>query len=227
MTPDDLPGAQSVASRGSTDPSGRASLVPGGSDGSAIPFTDGRARGHDRHATFGEEHRRESCCPIDSSGLPFGGPCPRLSPSPLGVEEWDPLGKSSYAVVRRLVVVQLKVGVSAVVDAVNPFETIRSDYQELAHDQQTDCVLVHTVCTDEHLHRRRVEARHAGGKPVDWAEIERQAGYYEDPDHPDVTVDAANPLDRNVAMCWGTFGRGSADEEPSFRTVCASLRRSP
>lgn len=116
-----------------------------------------------------------------------------------GVEEWDPIGESSYAVVRRLAVVQLKVGVSAVVDAVNPFESIRSDYQELALEQRAECILVHAVCADEDLHRRRVEARHAEGNPVDWAEIERQARYYEIPAQVDVIVDAGNPLDDNVA----------------------------
>ena len=49
---------------------------------------------------------------------------------------------------RRLALVQLKVGLSAVVDAVNPFESIRSDYQQLASEQQAACIVVHTMCCE-------------------------------------------------------------------------------
>ena len=116
-----------------------------------------------------------------------------------GIDEWDPIGKAPYAVVRRLAEVQLKVGVSAVVDAVNPFESIRSDYRHLAADQNADCVVVSTTCSDAVLHQRRVATRHAAGNPVDWVEVERQARYYEAPAEVDVVVDAIEPLEANVA----------------------------
>ncbi len=118
---------------------------------------------------------------------------------PFGIDDWDPIGKAPYAVVRRLAVVQLKVGLSAVVDAVNPFESIRSDYQQVASEQHAHCLVVHTMYSDEGLHRERVATRHAAGNPVDWIEVERQAAYYEAPAQVDVVVDADDPLAANVA----------------------------
>ncbi len=116
-----------------------------------------------------------------------------------GIDKWDSVGKAPYAVVHRLAVVQLKVGLSAVVDAVNPFGSIRSDYQQVAQEQHADCLVVHAMYSDESLHRERVAARHAAGNPVDWAEVERQAAYYESPERVDVAVDAQDPLEANVA----------------------------
>ena len=75
---------------------------------------------------------------------------------PFGIEQWDPKGAAPYAVVRRLALVQLKLGLSAVVDAVNPFESIRSDYRQLSSEHEAPCLVVHTMCSDEALHRERV-----------------------------------------------------------------------
>jgi predicted kinase len=118
---------------------------------------------------------------------------------PFGIDKWDPLGKAPYAVVRRLVLVQLRVGISVVVDAVNPFESGRSDYRQLALEHSAACVVVHTMCSDETIHREGVSSRHRAGNPVDWVEVERQAGYYETPTTVDVLLDAVHPVEVNVA----------------------------
>jgi hypothetical protein len=49
------------------------------------------------------------------------------------------------------------------------------------------------------LHQKRVATRQDAGNPVDWAEVERQARYYEAPRHVDLVLDAAQPLEANVA----------------------------
>ena len=147
---------------------------------------------------FGEEQRREGNRPIGSSGLPLGRPSARLF-APFRRRRVGPDGEVVLCRGAPASIVQLKVGLSAVVDAVNPFESMRSEYRELALDQQAQCVHAYTVCTDQDLHRRRVEARRAEGNPVDWAEVERQTSFYEVPQDADVIIDATNPLDSNVA----------------------------
>ena len=110
----------------------------------------------------------------------------------------DPLGKVSYAVVRKLAEMQLRLGLHAVVDAVNPFQWVRADLSALAteHDGQMRLVFVEFVRLE--AHRARVEQRASEGNGPTWDEVERQIAYYEPPSDFTVRLDAAAPIEDNV-----------------------------
>jgi len=107
---------------------------------------------------------------------------------------------AGYEVMKALAREQLAVGLSAVIDAVNPFDFVRSAYQQIAADFETPALVIVTSCEDRILHRRRVDERHrAGLKRITWEEIERQIDYYEPFTGDALTLDAANSMDRNIA----------------------------
>jgi predicted kinase len=115
-----------------------------------------------------------------------------------GQSEWDPEGRADYAVVRRLARVQLRLGLSAVVDAVNPLDAIRADYRAIAVQHEAAYVLLATTCADEHLHWRRVDAKRLHGPGPVWAEVERQRSYYETPRQADLVLDANKAMPANI-----------------------------
>ena len=127
---------------------------------------------------------------------------------PFGIEEQDPLGKSPYAVVRRLAAIQATLGLSAVVDAVNPFESIRDDYRNLAAEAGTPFALIAIVCPDEELHRARVEGRRAErGVGIGWEEAERQKDYYQEPESAELWLDCGVAVDVNIARAVEAIDR--------------------
>jgi predicted kinase len=107
---------------------------------------------------------------------------------------------AGYEVMKALAREQLAVGLSAVIDAVNPFDWVRSAYQQIAADCDTPALFIVTSCADRALHRRRVEERHAAGlKSITWEEVERKIDYYEPFTGDALTLDAGNPVDQNLA----------------------------
>jgi predicted kinase len=102
----------------------------------------------------------------------------------------DPLGKGAYAVVRRLAELQLSLGTTTVIDAVNPFESIRSDYEALAERYETECRVVYLAFSSIDAHRARVEHRAAERGSIAWPEVEAQTAYYEPPLTFAVKIDA-------------------------------------
>jgi predicted kinase len=87
---------------------------------------------------------------------------------------------AGYEVMRAVVREQLAAGLSAVVDAVNPFDFVRAAYFAIAAEHGAAVAVIVTTCSDAAEHRRRVEERHAAGlSPADWNEVLRQVGYYE------------------------------------------------
>jgi predicted kinase len=90
-------------------------------------------------------------------------------------------GYAAYGVVAALAGVQLRIGHSVIIDAVNPVKEARQLWVELAERMNVPLRVVEVVCGDAAEHRRRVEARYAArdheGIP-DWVRVlERQAEY--------------------------------------------------
>ena len=90
-------------------------------------------------------------------------------------------GFAAYGVVAAMAEVQLGIGHSVIIDAVNPVKAARQMWVELAERMAVSLRVVEVVCGDDAEHRRRVEARYAArdhdGIP-DWVRVlERQAEY--------------------------------------------------
>jgi predicted kinase len=101
---------------------------------------------------------------------------------------------------RSLIHRQLILGQSAIVDCVVP-DAVLADWRELAYEHDASLLVVECVCSDEVLHRSRIEGRVRGipgWHEVGWDHVERMRA--ETPAlHTDrLTVDAVNPLASNL-----------------------------
>lgn len=112
-------------------------------------------------------------------------------------------GIPGYEVMKALAREQVAAGLSAVIDAVNPFRFVRQAYVDIAAEFGAPIAFVMTVCSDRVAHRQRVEERHRSGiKDITWARVERQIAYYEPVDGGALTLDSMNASEGNVlAAC--------------------------
>ena len=90
-------------------------------------------------------------------------------------------GIAAYDVAISLADEHLRLGHSVIADAVNPVEAPRAAWRNLAAKHRAELKVIECVCTDEAVHRRRIEARIrniAGMPEVTWARVlERRAEY--------------------------------------------------
>ena len=87
-----------------------------------------------------------------------------------------------YNIAETLAEENLSLGVSVIVDAVNPIEIARAMWRDLAARQHCRYRPIEIVCSDSQLHRRRIEARHRGipGIPeITWERVQTRAGQYQ------------------------------------------------
>jgi predicted kinase len=119
----------------------------------------------------------------------------------------DPLGKISYQVVQRVAELQVGFGLSAVVDAVNPFAWVRQEYRDLAQRHGSDFALIYLAFSDTSAHRARVETRAAGGPGLSWSEVENQIAYYEPSDDFALQLDASSTIETNTRLALAVAGR--------------------
>jgi predicted kinase len=112
---------------------------------------------------------------------------PVFSVDPIEAAMWrsglarDMTGIAAYDVAVTLADEHLRLGHQVIVDAVNPVEAPRAAWRNLAAKYQADLKIIECVCTDEAVHRRRIEARvrNIDGMPeITWARVqERRAEY--------------------------------------------------
>jgi predicted kinase len=90
-------------------------------------------------------------------------------------------GPEAYGAVAALAELQLDLGLSVVVDAVNPVAESRELWLDLADRAKVPLRVVEVWCADEDEHRRRIEARQATDPAyaeIDWVRVlERRAEY--------------------------------------------------
>jgi predicted kinase len=100
----------------------------------------------------------------------------------------EPLpGHAAYQVVAALAEAQLRLGLSVVIDAINPRMAVRRLWSDLAEDLGVPLRIVEVVCGDAAEHQRRVEERAAG----EWSEALRLSGEYEPYIGPRLVVDTS------------------------------------
>jgi predicted kinase len=91
-------------------------------------------------------------------------------------------GIAAYEVAIALAGEQLRLGHSVIVDAVNPIEAPRAAWRDLAATHRADLRIIECVCSDETVHRMRIEARVrniAGMPEVTWARVLQRRAEYE------------------------------------------------
>lgn len=91
-------------------------------------------------------------------------------------------GVAAYTVACAVAREQLRLGLSVVVDAVNPVEAAREMWRSLAREQGAGLLVIECMCSDRQLHRQRVEARTRnipGLAEVTWQRVEERRREYE------------------------------------------------
>jgi predicted kinase len=91
-------------------------------------------------------------------------------------------GIAAYEVAIALAGENLRLGHSAIIDAVNPVEAPRAAWRELAAKHQVELKFIECVCAAEAVHRRRIEARirNIEGMPeVTWERVQQRRAEYE------------------------------------------------
>ena len=104
----------------------------------------------------------------------------------------------------------LRLGHSVIIDAVNPIEAPRAGWRDLAARHRADLKIVECVCSDETVHRRRIEARvrNIPGMPeVTWARVLQRRAEYEAWTDARLTLDTSvETPDRLLAMALDYLG---------------------
>lgn len=105
-------------------------------------------------------------------------------------------GLAGYDALAGLAEVQLGLGTSVVVDAVNPVAGARALWLDLAVRAGVPLRLIEVYCGDEAELRRRVEARH-GADPLapTWEQVRRRGAEYEPLTGPRLVIDTAVAID--------------------------------
>ncbi len=88
-----------------------------------------------------------------------------------GVDASEPIGLAAYAVANRLVHAQLSMGHTVIADAVNHHPEARQAWLDLAAEHKIDIRVIHVECSDEALHRARLESRVHELRVVPWERV--------------------------------------------------------
>jgi predicted kinase len=124
-----------------------------------------------------------------------------------GVDAGQPTGLAAYLVAERMAESVLRAGASVVVDAVNGVDPARRQWLNLGARAGVPVLFVEVVCSDDAVHRRRIEARRRdlpGMRELDWGDVLASRDGYEDwagesAAAARVTVDSVRPVDDLLA----------------------------
>jgi predicted kinase len=91
-------------------------------------------------------------------------------------------GAAAYEVARALADEHLRLRLAVIVDAINPVEAPRAGWRDLAAKHRVSLKIIECVCSDETMHRQRIEARVrsiAGTHELTWARLLQRRAEYE------------------------------------------------
>jgi predicted kinase len=117
-----------------------------------------------------------------------------------GLPRSDETGLAAYVVVRDLAAVQLRLGRSVIIDAVNGVEEAREMWRDLATECGATSLVVEVICSNSEEHRRRVESRAAPTPPLPaptWEQVRTRE--YLPWTEPILTVDTVKPTDETIS----------------------------
>jgi predicted kinase len=123
-----------------------------------------------------------------------------------GIDADQPTGLAAYLVAEEIAQKELDSGRTVIVDAVNAAEAARLQWRDLAERADVRLRVIEVVCSDEALHRSRLEKRERGLSHIEettWRAVEQSLeGYapWTGPSSalPRVTIDSVESLGRNV-----------------------------
>lgn len=96
---------------------------------------------------------------------------------------------------------QLRLGLSVIIDAVNPVEKARATWRTLAQENKATLVLIEIICSDEELHKKRIESRvrNIDGMPeVNWDRVLERKREYEPWDEDRLILDSVEESDKLI-----------------------------
>jgi predicted kinase len=108
----------------------------------------------------------------------------------------DTLGWGGYEILTALADDHLALGHSVILDCVTWVRPLRARLTRLAHARSAAFRPIEVVCSDEAVHRDRLEARRRRGLPdVPWTRVEEARRLYDPWDTPRLELDSTQPLD--------------------------------
>jgi predicted kinase len=111
------------------------------------------------------------------------------------------LGFAGYELMTILAERQLMLGQSVVLDSVAASSSIRRTWSELAKRYGADCRVIECICSDESLHRSRLNGRKRhipGWHELEWSEVERVKQYYSSWEGERLVLDMVGSFVENV-----------------------------
>ncbi len=113
-----------------------------------------------------------------------------------------PLGLAGYQLLTTLAQRQLQLGQSVILDSVASTMSIRAEWRALAQTYHAEWRVIECICSDEAAQRNRMNVRQReipGWHELDWPEVERVKAYYAPWTEERLILDAAYPLEENIA----------------------------
>jgi predicted kinase len=110
------------------------------------------------------------------------------------------LGFTGYELLTVLAERQLNLNQSVILDCVAATESIRVSWRGLANQYGGDWRVIECICSDEKLHRERLEERQRkipDWHELQWSEVGKVKSYYSAWDEPRLVLDAVNPFESN------------------------------
>ena len=103
-------------------------------------------------------------------------------------------GVAAYEVARALADENLRLRHTVIIDAVNPVEAPRAAWRNLAAKHRVSLKIIECVCSDETIHRQRIEApvhSIAGRRELTWARLLQRRAEYEAWTDPRLVLDTS------------------------------------
>ncbi len=132
---------------------------------------------------------------------------------PFGARRFEEFGMAGYEQLTTLALRQLMLGQSVILDS--PVEEVptRLRWLSLARRFGAGFVVIDCVCSDQDVHKSRVESRHRGipgwHEGGNWENVASRAAVYPPWDRDVLTVDAVQPIEQNLRLVLehlATFG---------------------
>ncbi|HEY8730540.1 MAG TPA: ATP-binding protein [Candidatus Limnocylindria bacterium] len=118
-------------------------------------------------------------------------------------------GWASYEQLGAVAESQLRLGTPVVLDSVAPNERIRGAWRDLAARHAARFVVVECVCSDERVHRSRVDGRSRnipGWPELSWEQVVDVRSRYEPWADDRLVLDAMRPMEENLVALEAYLG---------------------
>lgn len=112
------------------------------------------------------------------------------------------LGYVGYELLTTLAERQLIMEQSVIIDSVAGILTVRGSWKQLAQRYGADWLVVECVCSDDAVHRSRLNTRERnipGWHELTWEDVEKVKRYYQSWDEEHLILDMVDPLDENIS----------------------------